>query len=199
MSNNLVIVKARSLTKVGSTVPYLTQDEISLICQKAQEGRNGERNGLLILTLFQTGLRISEALSLTPGNITSYNGIPIVYVKKGKGGKDRKVSLPESLFHRLKSFAFDKKLEVKDRMFDIGRKMAWLIVKAATKRAGIGKNVYPHLFRHSDAIYRLKQTGNPKALQHHLGHSALFMTMRYLSTLQEEESLKIESEVRFDE
>jgi len=199
MSNNLVIAKAGSLTKAGSTVSYLTQDEISLICRKAQEGRNGERNSLLVLTLFQTGLRISEALSLTPGNITSYNGIPVVCVRKGKGGKDRKVFLPESLFHRLKSFAFDEKLGVKDRVFDINRKMAWLIVKTATKRAGIGKNTYPHLLRHSDAIYRLKQNGNPKALQHHLGHNTLFMTMRYLSTLQEEESLKIESGVKFDE
>ena len=199
MSNNLVIVKARSLTKVGSTVPYLTQDEISLICQKAQEGRNGERNSLLILFLFQTGLRISEALSLTPGSISLYNGIPIVYVKKGKGGKDRKVSLPEPLFHRLKSFAFDKELSIKDRIFSIGRKMAWLVVKTATKKAGINKNSYPHLLRHSDAIFRLKANGNPKALQHHLGHSTLFMTMRYLSTLQEEESLKIESQVRFEE
>ncbi|MFA5393692.1 MAG: tyrosine-type recombinase/integrase [Candidatus Ratteibacteria bacterium] len=199
MSNNLVIARAGSLTKAGSTVPYLTQDEISLICQKAQEGRNGKRNSLLILTLFQTGLRVSEALSLIPGNVTNYNGIPVVYVRKGKGGKDRKVSLPESLFHRLKSFAFDKKLEAKDRIFDINRKMAWLIVKTATRKAGIGKDAWPHILRHSDAIYRLKATGNPRALQHHLGHSTLFMTMRYLSTLQEEESLKIESGVKFDE
>jgi integrase/recombinase XerD len=199
MSNNLVIAKAGSLTKAGSTVPYLNQEEISLICQKALEGRNGERNSLLILTLFQTGLRVSEALSLTPGNISLYNAIPVAYVKKGKGGKDRKVSLPGPLFHRLKSYAFDKKLEAKDRIFDINRKRAWQIVKETTKKAGIGKNTYPHLFRHSDAIYRLKQNGNPKALQHHLGHSTLFMTMRYLSTLQEEESLAIESQVKFNE
>lgn len=196
---NLAVSKAGVLSKVNSTVQYLTSEEISLICQKAQEGRNGLRDGLLILTLFQTGLRITECLSLTPRDISIYNGIPVVCVRKGKGGKDRKVSLPESLFHRLKSYAFDKRFEVNERLFDINRSRAWQIIKEATKRTGINKNVYPHLFRHSDAIYRLKANGNPKALQHHLGHSTLFMTMRYLSTLQEEESLAIESQVQFNE
>lgn len=34
------------------------------------------------------------------------------------------------------------------------------------------KTVYPHLLRHSDAIEPLRQTGNPKALQIHLGHES---------------------------
>ena len=54
------------------------------------------------------------------------------------------------------------------------------------------------LLRHSDAIERLRQTGNPKALQLHLGHSSTLMTMRYLSTLTAEDALRIQQEVRFD-
>jgi integrase len=50
-----------------------------------------------------------------------------------------------------------------------------------------------------DAIERLKQTGNPKALQHHLGHSSISIVMRYLSTLTQEESLKIQQQVEFKE
>jgi site-specific recombinase XerC len=40
--------------------------------------------------------------------------------------------------------------------------------------AGIQKRVYPHLLRHSDAVERLRQTGNPKVLQLDLGHSSSF-------------------------
>ncbi|MHB8067332.1 MAG: hypothetical protein ACYDIC_05470 [Desulfobaccales bacterium] len=60
------------------------------------------------------------------------------------------------------------------------------------------EDVSPRLLRHSDAIERLRQTGNPKALQLHLGHASPFMTMRYLSTLTAEEALRIQQEVEFD-
>jgi len=52
--------------------------------------------------------------------------------------------------------------------------------------------------RHSDAIERLRQTGNPKALQLHLGHNTPAMTMRYLSTLTAEDALGINQAVEFD-
>jgi len=41
--------------------------------------------------------------------------------------------------------------------------------------------------------------GNPKALQHHLGHSSPVMVMRYLSTLTQEDSLRIQQQVEFEE
>ena len=58
--------------------------------------------------------------------------------------------------------------------------------------------VNSHSLRHSDAIERLRQRGNPKALQIHLGHSSPSITMRYLSTLTAEDALRIEQEVEFD-
>ena len=55
---------------------------------------------LLILLLFQTGLRISGALSLTAGHLNRQPGaLEIV----GKGGKPRLVVCPHSLVHRLKA------------------------------------------------------------------------------------------------
>ncbi len=45
---------------------------------------------------------------------------------------------------------------------------------------------------------RLRQTKNPKAFQDHLGHASPLMTLRYLSTLQEEDSLRIQPDVEFD-
>jgi integrase/recombinase XerD len=151
----------------------------------------------LILLLFETGLRISEALSLTPRSIQEYSAKPVLAVL-GKGRKKRLVSCPENLAHRIKSYAYTKHIGLDAKIFPIGRKRAWQIVKAASEKAGINKRVFPHLFRHSDAIERLKQTGNPKSLQLHLGHSSMVMTMRYLSTLQEEDSLGIEQQVVFE-
>jgi len=179
-----------------SIVPYLTREEVSRLAA-ACHGRNRLRDELLIHTLFQTGVRISEALSLTPRRIGSQEGGAVLYIL-GKGGKSRLVACPDSLAHRLKSFAFDRNLGLDDRIFKINRKRAWQVIKEAAERAGISKRVYPHLFRHSGAIERLRQTGNPRALQIHLGHASPFMTMRYLSTLTAEEALRIQQEVKFD-
>jgi site-specific recombinase XerD len=76
------------------------------------------------------------------------------------------------LTHRLKAYAFDRGLDPGDRLFPIERKRAWQIIGAAAAHAELGKRVYPHLFRHSGAIERLRQTGNPRALQLHLGHAS---------------------------
>jgi integrase/recombinase XerD len=97
----------------------------------------------------------------------------------------------------LKSYAFDRQLGLDDRLFRINRKRAWQIIREAAERAGINKKVYPHLLRHSDAIERLRQTGNPRALQLHLGHASPLMTMRYLATLTAEDALRIQQEVKF--
>jgi integrase len=175
-------------------VPYLTPEEIRRLCDGCR-GRQQDRDALLLLVLFQTGLRISEALSLTVGHLSRQPGaLEIV----GKGGKPRLVACPAALSHRLKAYAFDRDLGPADRLFPIGRKRAWQIIGAAAARSGLGKRVYPHLFRHSGAIERLRQTGNPRALQLHLGHASPLMTMRYLSTLTAEEALRINQAVRFE-
>jgi integrase/recombinase XerD len=195
MAGRALIPKAL-IPQALSIVPYLTREEVRRLAAACQ-GRNRLRDELLIHTLFQTGMRISEALSLTPRRIGTQEGGAVLYIL-GKGGKSRLVACPDSLAHRLKSFAFDRKLGLDDRIFKINRRRAWQIVKEASERAGITKRVYPHLFRHSGAIERLRQTGNPRALQIHLGHASPFMTMRYLSTLTAEEALRIQQEVEFD-
>ncbi len=73
----------------------------------ACQGRNRSRDELLIYTLFQTGIRISEALSLTPRPIGTNEGEAALHIL-GKGGKSRLVGCPDSLAHRLKSFALER-------------------------------------------------------------------------------------------
>jgi integrase len=118
---------------------------------------------------------------------------------KGKGGKERLVHVPEALYSQLLAYAYQRGLKQTDRFFNLNRKNAHKMLVKAAKLAGLNKRVYPHLLRHSCAIERLRQTGNPKALQWHLGHSSMTMTMRYLATLTMEEALKIQAQVKFEE
>ncbi|MCS3921291.1 site-specific integrase (plasmid) [Fervidibacter sacchari] len=188
------IVRRKSL----SPVPYLRPDEVSALIEAAKKLRYGERNALLIKVLYQCGLRISEALSLTPSHLTRFEGIPCLRVK-GKGGKERLVHVPENLYSQLLAYAYQKGLKPTDKFFNLNRKNAHKMLVKAAKLAGLNKRVYPHLLRHSCAIERLRQTGNPKALQWHLGHNSMAMTMRYLATLTMEEALKIQAQVKFED
>lgn len=191
-AKNPVIVQKGWMNKANSPVRYLVEEEVNQLCKACKK----ERDSLLILLLFQTGLRISEALALTPASIGEFEGKPVLEVV-GKGKKLRLVAVPVNLRIKLESYAYRAKIEPRMRFFEINRSRAWQILNEARKAAGMEKRVFPHLLRHSDAIIRLRKTGNPKALQYHLGHNSPAMTLRYLSTLTQEDALRVQQEVEF--
>ena len=191
MSGKSIVERKTQLATALRIVPYLTSNEVKLLVEEARKRRKGGRDVLLILVLFQTGLRLSEVLSLTPFKIEVFEERPTLKFT-GKGRKPRVVALPEKLADKLRAYAYQKGIRSDERFFPINRQRAWQIIKEVSGKAGITKKVYPHLLRHSDAIERLRQTGNPKALQHHLGHSSPVMVMRYLSTLTQEDSLRVQ-------
>lgn len=190
MENTLVQRKI-AFDRANLPVSYLTEKDIERLIEVCKR----ERDRLLILVLFQTGLRISEALGLTPASIREFEGRPALEIV-GKGKKLRLVALPVNLKEKLESYAYRKGILAKDRLFKINRFRAYQIISELGKSA-LGKRVFPHLLRHSDAIIRLRKTGNPKALQYHLGHNTPAMTLRYLSTLTYEDALRVEQGVEF--
>jgi len=192
--DNVLIQRKMALSRANSAVSYLTEEEIKQLVGACKK----ERDRLLITLLFQTGVRISEALALTPAAISYFEGKPAMEIV-GKGKKLRMVALPINLKDKLESYAYRAGIEPRMRFFEINRSRAWQMLNEVRKAAGIEKRVFPHLLRHSDAIIRLRKTGNPKALQYHLGHNSPAMTLRYLSTLTQEDALRVQQEVRFEE
>jgi len=190
--NNALVQRKMALNRVNLPVSYLTEEDVRQLVEACKK----ERDKLLITLLFQTGVRISEALALTPASIRNFEGKPAMEIV-GKGKKLRMVALPVSLKEKLESYAYRAKIEPRMRFFDINRSRAWQILNEVRKAAGMEKRVFPHLLRHSDAIIRLRKTGNPKALQYHLGHNSPAMTLRYLSTLTQEDALRVQQEVEF--
>lgn len=178
-------------------VSYLRPEEVQILAEEAGRMRYGERNKLLVRLLFQTGLRISEALSLTPSHFIQVDGVHALRVR-GKGRKERLVHVPEPLYHDLCAFVTLHSIKPNQIIFKLHRSNAFRMIKKAALKAGLFKQVYPHLLRHSCAIERLRQTRNPRALQLHLGHSTMAMTMRYLVTLEQEDALREMAKVQFE-
>jgi integrase len=199
-TNTLAIRKAHETE--AAFVPHLRIEEVQLLAKHAHQSARpgkGERDSLLIQTLFDGCFRVSEALRLTPESLvqTPYGWVARII---GKGGKGAEVAISATLASRLLAYAYNKHIKPDQKLFPVSATRVWQIVDRAFAAAGIRKPDHVgtvHVLRHSGAIARLAATGNPKAVQDQLRHKEAKMTLRYLKTLSSLESLKIQQKVDF--
>ena len=185
-------------------VPHISPADIrQIVAVAAQQKRHGERNSLLIKLLFDGALRCSEGIGTRPCDLArDVNGWAVSIM--GKGSKPGKVAISSSLAAEIQSYCYRMKVPEAERIFPISRSQCFRIVCIAFDKAGIRRPTREtdrvgavHILRHSGAIARLQQTGNPKALQDQLRHKSAQMTLRYLKTVSADESLKIQQGVDF--
>ena len=180
-------------------VPHLDLDAVHGLMAAAAASRHGERDALLIALLFDGCLRVSEALGLRPVDLVRGEGGWSARIV-GKGRKPGQVALSPSLVANLQAYAYQLDLPRDARLFPVSRMRVHQVVSDAFQAAGIAKPDHVgavHVLRHSGAIARLEQTGNPKALQDHLRHADARMTLRYLKTTSAKHSLEIQQAVDF--
>jgi len=165
-------------------VPTFTEREMERLLQQPDKARDeGYRDYAILLTLIDTGIRLSELCGLGEEDVDLENGHLKVM---GKGGKERhvpiglkltKVLLKYKLKHRPEPPAGEAFFLTHD-----GRPLSpWRIQKLVRKygqRAGL-KKCYPHKLRHTSAVLYLRNGGDPFTLQRKLGHSTLAMTRHY--------------------
>ncbi|MCL1693696.1 MAG: site-specific integrase [Actinomycetia bacterium] len=175
----------------GKTYPaeILTPDEVrALAVQCSKTTFYGIRRRALIVMLYRTGLRISEALALCPKDLNFEVGA--IAVLHGKGNRQRTVGIDPGANPHI-----EKWLERRETL-DLpagaplfctvkGMPLAATSVNRLLRRlaqsARIAKRVHPHGFRHTHA-YELMMEGVPMPIiQQQLGHASLATTDRYLA------------------
>ena len=112
----------------------------------------------------------------------------------------RHLSGSRNLCGRKVTYAYQLELPRDAAFFPVTRVRVHQIVSDAFDASGIAKPDHVgavHVLRHSGAIARLEQAGNPKALQDQLRHTDARMTMRYLKTISAKRSLEIQQAVDF--
>ncbi len=184
-------------------VPSLAIDQVRLMAEAAKDAArsgNGERDELLIQTMFDGALRVSEARQITPESLHQTTTGGWATWITGKGNKRAEVGISASLAARLQAYAYRHQLAPAERIFPMDPSVTWKICDRALKQAGISKPPHvgaAHVLRHSGALELLRATGNPKAVQDHLRHVDARMTLRYMKTLSAQESLGIRQGVDF--
>jgi integrase/recombinase XerD len=134
-------------------------------------------------TMYAAGTRISEVAQLHVPDIDSGRGV--IWVRGGKGRKDRQVLLPPKLLELLRVYFRWKR--PKEWLFPggkpgapISRESIFRACKEAAERAGISKSVHPHSLRHAFATHLLEAGVDLRTIQILLGHAKLETTARYL-------------------
>ena len=135
----------------------------------------------LLMLVYGAGLRIGEALNLKLQDIRSNESL--IYIRGGKGKKDRRVPLSMKLLDILR--AYYKTYRPSIHVFegpDGGRysnSSASQVLYRSAKRAGITSKVTLHTLRHSYATHLTNKGVNIQYLQEILGHNSPKTTMLY--------------------
>ena len=168
--------------------PLNIADALHIVDKKTQlddEPWVASRNAAILTLCYGCGLRISEALSLTPADFSDKNATSI-YVT-GKGGKTRLVpvipAVHEAIDDYLSCCPFI--LPPDQPLFRgvHGGKLQRAIVERAVQQLrsslGLPDSVTPHALRHSFATHLLSRGGDLRTIQELLGHASLSTTQIY--------------------
>jgi integrase/recombinase XerD len=141
------------------------------------------REKLVVWTLLDTGMRLSELASLTKDNVQWQERRLVIYGKGGPYGKKSKrrvIPMTERVRTLIEhQFAYRNDMGMSGRTIE-------RIVKKVAERADITKPVTPHVLRHTFAVNCVKKGINIRALQSLLGHDSLLTTQLYLNLSPED-------------
>jgi integrase/recombinase XerC/integrase/recombinase XerD len=153
----------------------------------------GARNRAIILTLLDTGLRLSELANIQLNDIDFDREIIKVM---GKGAKERVVGLGVKTQKALLHYLLMRKdnypcLWLTEERKPFRAEGIQIMIRRLGKRAGITSvRVSPHTFRHTFGTQLLQNGLGEFAVQSLLGHSTLTMTRRYVATLNSEQAVQ---------
>jgi integrase/recombinase XerD len=157
----------------------LSRDEVKALL----EAPSDLRHRAMLAILYGSGLRVSEVTRLKVADIDSARNV--LWVRFGKGRKDRQALLPPKLRELLRCYW--RSTQPTDWLFPGARpgqpisvKTIFRACRKAAHQGGITKSIHPHLFRHAFATHLLEAGVNLCTIQALLGHARLETTARYL-------------------
>lgn len=181
------------------------QEMVDLIEAPSPDTLRGLRDRAMLSLMYAAGLRVSELVSLTLGDVDRARGIVSAL---GKGKKRRLVPLGEVALEHLTAYLEAREHELGVKAARLGsrptkatklspvlfpsprggkltRQAFWKIVGRTARGAGIRGHVHPHQLRHSFATHLLAGGADLRSVQTLLGHSNIATTEIYTHVSQD--------------
>ncbi len=151
--------------------------------------KSGLRDRAILELLYATGMRISELISVSIKDVN----LEIGYIRTfGKGAKERIVPVGRMAIEALRQYleigrprTGEKNLFLNLRGRPITRQGCWGIIKKYARKIGIGREITPHMLRHSFATHLLNRGADLRVVQELLGHADISTTQIYTHVDQE--------------
>ncbi|MDX2000098.1 MAG: site-specific tyrosine recombinase XerD [Thermoanaerobaculia bacterium] len=164
----------------------LSEEEVErLLAAPDTSEPRGQRDRAMIETMYATGLRVSELVTLTLPQLRLDGGFLVAY---GKGSKERIVPVGEAaeawLLRYLREVRPGMQKTRSDAVFlsrlgaGMTRERFWQILQEYGRAAGI-PHLSPHKLRHSFATHLLEHGADLRAVQMMLGHADIATTQIY--------------------
>lgn len=148
--------------------------------------KNADRDTAIVMLFLDTGIRVSELCALTISRVDLRSPNKSISIRHGKGNKDRHIPISprtsQTIWKYLstrKTARADEPLFITEKNRPLDRTQVGRFLSKAGTRAGI-EGVHPHQFRHTFAIFYLRNGGDIYTLQMILGHTTLDMVRVYL-------------------
>lgn len=173
---------------------YLTPEEVDRLLAVPDPATHlGQRDRTLLELLYSCGLRVSEALDLTSGDVDMSE---LLLRVRGKGSKERIVPFGEVARELLATYldqtraSFPVQVRVPALFLNarggrLSRVSCWKMVQRACRAAGILKSISPHSLRHSFATHLLDNGADIRVVQELLGHAHIGTTEIYTHLTRE--------------
>ena len=172
---------------------FLSMDEVdTLIRQPDTATAIGIRDRALIELLYATGLRVSELVSLRPGDLHLDAGYLICL---GKGNKERLVPMGGAAVEWVRRYLASARPVLLGKRTSgwifvnarggirLTRVGFWKRLKHYARQAGLPRDLSPHVLRHSFATHLLERGADLRSIQTLLGHADLSTTQIYTHVL----------------
>lgn len=172
----------------------LTEAHVERLLDAPQIGLPlGLRDRAMLETLYATGLRVSELVSLQTVQLSQDMGLVRVL---GKGSKERLVPLGEEALHWVRRYLAEARPQLlKGRLADdlfvtaqgsaMTRQAFWQLIKRYAVQAGVAGSVSPHTLRHAFATHLLNHGADLRVVQLLLGHADVATTQIYTHVARE--------------